>query len=137
MKTLHLTPPIAATARVLLVLLASVSAAFAADEFCAKCGGRVAISGDFTHRKDPPFIAIEGAGTGAEAAPFHEDVNGPRSPVPVPNPPAGKYAIEITAAETTATAAGERVFDVTAGDVVLAKDFDLFASAGGARKIAT
>ena len=35
------------------------------------------------------------------------------------------------------SAAGERVFDVTAGDQVLAKDFDIFATAGGARKVAT
>ena len=39
--------------------------------------------------------------------------------------------------ETLASAAGERVFDVTAGDVALAKNFDIFAAAGGAGKVTT
>lgn len=122
--------------RVALLLLGSVPAVFAADEFCTTCGGRVSITGDFSHRKEPPFVVIAGATPGPEVAAYHEDVNGPRFTVTIANLPAGKYAIEITATETTATAAGERVFDVTSGDVVLAKDFDVFKAAGGARKIA-
>ena len=43
----------------------------------------------------------------------------------------------ISAAETVAEGPGTRVFDVTAGDSSLARDFDLFAAAGGARKVAT
>src|SRR3954470_19966791 len=46
MKSLRPTLPITAMSRVLLVALASVSAVFGADEFCTKCGGRVAISGE-------------------------------------------------------------------------------------------
>ncbi len=114
-------------------LLLAVSAVFAADEACTTCGGRVAVSGDFTHRREPPGPPFPGA----LVEPYREDVNGPRFTVTVSNLPAGRYTIEISAAETTATKAGERVFDVTAGDQVLAKDYDLFSAAGGARKVAT
>ena len=125
-------PPFARLGRLLLPgLLFSAAAVFAADEACTTCGGKVAIAGDFTHRKEPPFPPVPGI----EA--YREDVNGPRFTVTVSNLPAGRYSIDIAAAETTATAAGERVFDVSAGDQVLAKDFDLFVAAGGARKAAT
>ena len=119
----------------LAALLFPASAIFAADETCTSCGGKVAVSGDFTHRKDPPFPRIEGARANSDA--YLEEVNGPQFTVTISNLPAGRYSIEIGAAETTATAAGERVFSVSAGDQVLAKDFDLFATAGGARKVAT
>src|SRR5436190_23897710 len=89
-------------------LLLSASVAFAADEACTTCGGKVAVSGDFSHRKEPPSPPVAG-----NPANF-EDVNGPRFTVTVSNLPAGRYTIEINAAETTATAAGERVYDVTA-----------------------
>jgi beta-glucosidase len=107
------------------------SAVFAADEACVTCGGKVTVTGDFTHRKEPPGPPIPGP----EA--YREDVNGPRFTVAIANLPAGRYTIEIAAAETTANTAGERVFDVSAGDQVLAKDFDLFVAAGGRRKAAT
>jgi beta-glucosidase len=118
---------------ILAAVLLSVTA-FAADEACTTCGGKVAVSGDFTHRQEPPGPPIAGAGTAGQA--YREDVNGPRFTVTVSNLPAGRYSIEIGAAETTATRPGERVFDVAVGDQVLAKDFDLFVAAGGARKVA-
>jgi beta-glucosidase len=120
---------------VLAGLLLSASAAFAADEICASCGPQVSVSGDFAHRKDNASVAIEGAG--ANAAAFREDVNGMNFTVTLAHLPAGKYTITVGAAETQAAAAGERVFDVTSGDKVVAKDFDIFAAAGGARKVAT
>jgi len=115
------------------LLLLPVSMARAADEACTTCGGRVTVTGDFTHRKEPPGPPIPGA----LAEPYREDVNGPRFTVTVANLPAGRYTIDIAAAETIATAAGERVFDVTADEQVVAKDFDLFTAAGGMRKVAT
>ena len=119
----------------LVATMFSVSTAFATDETCATCGGRVAVNGDFTHRKEAPSLVVDGAGTNAAA--YREDVNGTVFEVTVSNLPAGRYTVEIGAAETTATAAGERLFDVTAGGQVLAKDFDPFAAAGSARKVAT
>jgi beta-glucosidase len=115
--------------------LFSVFALFAADETCPTCGGKITVTGDFAHQKDIPYPPILGAG--ANFAVYAEDVNGPQFTVAIANLPAGKYEIEIGAAELTATAAGERVFTVSAGDTVLAQDFDLFASAGGVRKVAT
>jgi len=128
-----------ARAQIALALVAGVllsgSAVRAADEACTTCGGRVTVTGDFTHRKDPPWPRVEGAGENANA--YYEDVNGPRFTVTVSNLPAGRYEIVIGAAETKAEAAGQRVFSVSAGDMVLAQDFDLFATAGGGRKVAT
>lgn len=118
----------------LALLLLSASAVFAADEACTTCGGKVAVSGDFAHRVDPPYPPIQGAAGNVDA--YREDINGPQFTVTISNLPAGTYAIEIGAVETTARAAGERVFSVRAGDQVLADAFDLFAAAGGARKVA-
>src|SRR5471030_2012725 len=134
MKTLPTNRSLSPAARLLFTALFLASAAaFAADEACTTCGGKVAITGDFTHRKEPPGPPMPGM----LAKVYREDVNGPRFTVTISNLPAGRYTIDISAAETTATTAGERVFDVTAGDQVLAKDFDLFAAAGGSRKTAT
>jgi beta-glucosidase len=110
-------------------------ASFAADEICTSCGPQVNVSGDFTHRKENATIKIEGAGVNAAA--FREDVNGTNFAVTVSGLPAGKYTVTISAAETVASAAGKRVFDVNAGDKSLAEDFDIFVSAGAARKVAT
>ena len=71
------------------------------------------------------------------AAVFREDVNGTNFAVTIAALPAGKYTITIAAVETVASAAGERVFDVIVGEQVLANDFDVFATADGARKVGT
>ena len=109
-------------------LLLAAPRARAADETCTSCGGRVTVSGDIAHRKEAPSLRVAGAEGAADA--YREDVNGTRFTVSVANLPAGRYAVEISAAETSAGAADERVFSVSAGDEVLAKDLDLFASAG-------
>jgi beta-glucosidase len=124
-----------ATFFLLAGLLFSASAVFAADEICTSCGPQVTVSGDFAHHKDNASVAIDGAG--AHAAAFREDVNGKSFTVTISHLPAGTYTITVGAAETQAGAAGERIFDVTSGDKALAKDFDVFAAAGGPRKVAT
>ena len=115
------------------VLLAG--AVSAADETCTSCGGRVTVSGEFTHRKESPTLAIEGAGARAED--YREDVHGPQFTVTVAGLPAGRYQVEIGAVETTAEAAGEHVFSVSAGDAVLEQGIDLFSRAGGANRVVT
>ncbi len=121
----------------LLLLVAglwfSVRPVFAANEICPNCGYQVTVSGSFAHYKDRPNVMIEGAGENAAA--FREDVNGTNFVVTISHLPAGRYTVSIGAAETVASAAGERVFDVSAGDQVLAKDVDVIARAGGARKV--
>ena len=117
------------------VLLLPPFAVFADDEICGTCGPVVRLSGTFTHGKTNLSVAIEGAGN--NAAGYHEDVNGATFTVTIAALPAGKYTITIGNVETSANATNERVFDVTSGDTVLAKDFDIFAKAGGARKVTT
>jgi len=107
----------------------------AADEICVSCGAHVGVSGEFTHRKEAPGFVVEAAGADADA--FREDINGPRFTVTIANLPAGTYLVEIRAAETEFNQPGRRVFDVTAGETVLAKDLDLFVAAGGAKRVAT
>ena len=114
-------------------LLLSATVAFAGDEICASCGQQVSVSGSFTHHKDGPSMTIEG--TSIDPAAFREDVNGANFTVTIIHLPAGRYTITIGAAETVASGPGERLFDVTSGDTVLAKNFDIFATAGGARKV--
>ena len=111
----------------------SAPAAFAADETCAKCGQAVSVSGEFAHSKYDAALTIEGAGN--DAAAFHEEIYGEHFTVTIAHLPAGKYTISIGEAETWSTAPGQRVFRVTSGDTTLAKDFDIIATAGGARKV--
>jgi beta-glucosidase len=108
-------------------------AAFAADEACASCGQQVSIGGDFAHRKDNASVTIEG--TNNNAALFREEINGTNFTVTIAHLPAGKYNIIIGEVETLYAAPGERLFDVTSGDIALATNFDIAAAAGGVRKI--
>ena len=112
----------------------SAPAAFAADEICASCGQQVSVSGEFAHRKDDASVAIEGAANNAAA--FREEINGKNFTVTIAHLPAGKYTIVHRRSwKRWSSAPGERMFDVTSGDVALAKNFDIFATAGGARKV--
>ena len=115
-------------------LMISVSGAFAADEICSACGQDVRVNGEFAHRKDNASVTIAGA-PADNAAAFREEINGKNFTVTISHLPAGRYTISIGEVETVAGAAGERVFDVTAGDVALAKNFDILAAAGGAGKV--
>lgn len=121
------------TTLLLAGLLAAAPAAFAADEICASCGQQVSVSGDFAHRKDRPVLTIDGAGD--DAAPFREEINGTNFTVTVTRLPAGKYTVSIGEVENVASAAGERVFDVTSGEAPLARNFDILATAGAANKV--
>jgi beta-glucosidase len=107
----------------------------ATEETCGSCGPEVNVSGTFTHRRDNPRVTVEGAEN--NVAIYREDINGPAFTVSIPALPAGKYTVTIGVAETVATAAGERLFDVTSDEVVLAKGFDIVARAGGPRKVTT
>ncbi len=76
-------------------------------------------------------------GTTSDPAAFHEDVNGTNFTVTITHLPAGQYRITISTVETVVNGPGERLFDVISGDSVLASNVDIFATAGGARKIAS
>jgi beta-glucosidase len=110
-----------------------VPASFAADEHCAHCGQAVSLSGDFTHRINDASVVIQGAES--NPALFREEIHGKNFTVTIPHLPAGKYTVTIGESETWVSAPGDRVFNVASGDVSLAKDFDIIATAGGARKV--
>ena len=114
-------------------MLLSAPGIFAADEVCASCEQQVSVSGSFVHRKERPAVAIEGAVT--DPAAFQEEINGTNFTVTIEHLSAGKYTIAIGEVEMRVNASDERRFDVTSGDVMLVKNFDIFATAGGARKV--
>ncbi|MGO8699933.1 MAG: glycoside hydrolase family 3 C-terminal domain-containing protein [Limisphaerales bacterium] len=105
----------------------------AADEICVSCGQQVSVAGEFAHHKDNESVTIEGAG--GDVAAFREDINGKSFTVTIEHLPADKYTIVIGEVGTLANGAGERTFDVTSGEVALAKDFDINATAGSAGKV--
>jgi len=113
--------------------LFSVSVTFAAEEVCDSCSHQVSLNGDFTHRKDDASVAIQGATDNAEA--FREEITGTNFTVSISHLPAGRYTIVIGEVETLLSEPGERLFDVTSGDVMLATDFDIVATAGGPKKV--
>ena len=93
--------------RPVIFLLAAIlfsTATWAEDEICASCGQQVSVSGNFSHHKDRPAVAIEGAGDNAAA--FREDINGTNFTVTISHLPPGKYTITVNAAETVASAGG-------------------------------
>jgi beta-glucosidase len=126
-----------ALAALSVAMLAGLSlwapATFAADEICPACDQQVSISGDFAHRKDNAPVTIEGATGNASA--FREEIYGRNFTVTIAHLHAGKYTLVIGEAETLVSAPGERLFDVTSGDVALATNFDIVATAGAAKKV--
>jgi beta-glucosidase len=113
--------------------LFSASVAFADQETCTSCGFQVNVSGDFTHRKDNASVAIESAADNVNA--FREEINGKTFTVSISHLPAGTYTIVIGETENLLSTSGERLFDVVSDNVTIAKDFDIFSAAGGARKV--
>ncbi len=96
-------------------LWCSVPTALGDEEVCSSCGQQVSINGDFAHRRDDASVAIEGAANNLAA--FQHEINGTNFTVSIANLPAGKYTIVIGEVETLASGPGERLFDVTSGDV--------------------
>lgn len=94
------------------------------------CGPRISIEGDFSHKKSRS-AEVEGA-THPEM--YGEEIQGREFSVFVEGLPEGLYAVEIYMAEQWTREKGKRVMDIVSGDVVFARDFDLFAEAGFAKE---
>src|SRR5271156_791355 len=107
---------------------------FADEEICVACDKKVLISGDFSHRRAWGVTTIEGATWRGEEA-FREEIFGTNFTLSVTDLPAGKYTVLIGCAEVDFTNAGQRVFDITCGDQIIATNLDIFAAAGGAGKV--
>ena len=117
-----------------LLAIFSNSNAFAAEETCAICDRAVFVSGEFTHGRGHESLAIEGAARRGDEA-FREEIHGKNFTVSAVNLPAAKYTIQIGLAEIVYTNAGERLFDITCGDEIIASNLDVFATTGGAGKV--
>lgn len=105
--------------------------AFAADETCAVCDRKIAVTGEFHHLRETNSLAVQGAARRTDAA-FDEEIAGKNFAVSVENLPAGRYILQIGLAEMDFTNAGQRVFDISCGDQIIASNLDIFAAAGGA-----
>ncbi len=126
---------------VAVATLASLSPkpAQAAEESCASCGRKVTFSGDFVHRRAfgrGGGAAIEGVPAGTEEY-YREGIVGSNFNATIAGLPDGKYAITLGIVETGIdnTNAGQNVFDISAGDQVLAKGLDIVAAAGRPNKV--
>ena len=121
-----------------VVSLASLwlGGAIAAEESCASCGKKVIFSGDFVHRRVSGRAAIEGAPAGTEEY-YREGIVGTNFTATISGLPDGRYSIIVGVMESGMdnTNAGQRVFDISVGDQVLAKGLDIFAAAGGTNKV--
>ncbi|HYA79134.1 MAG TPA: malectin domain-containing carbohydrate-binding protein, partial [Candidatus Nitrosopolaris sp.] len=107
---------------------------FGNDEVCVACDKTVRISGEFSHQRAWGVTTIEGATwRGGEA--FREEIYGTNFNLSVSGLPAGKYDVVIGLVEVDFTNAGQRVFDITCGDRLLASKLDIFTAAGGAGKV--
>ncbi|MGA2280781.1 MAG: glycoside hydrolase family 3 C-terminal domain-containing protein [Verrucomicrobiota bacterium] len=115
------------------VILAFAIPTHAEEVTCTACEHQASLSGGFVHRKDDAQLSIQGATDNAAA--FREEINGKKFTVSIAHLPAGKYTVVVGEAETLANAPGERLFDVTSGNVTLATNFDIVAAAGGVRKV--
>ena len=110
------------------------STASATEEICVACDRKVLLSGDVNHARAFGVTVIEGAPRRGEEA-FREEIYGTNFTLTVSTLPAGKYTVVIGLAEVDFPNAGQRVFDITCGDQMLASNLDIFAAAGGAGKV--
>ena len=117
-----------------LGILAFIPSAQADEEACASCDGLVLVDGQFSHQKTAPDFQIFGAEAGNDAA-YREDVSGTNFTITISGLMPGLYTIQIGEVETHFNGVGQRLFDVTAGNVTLATNFDIFASGGGAGEV--
>jgi beta-glucosidase len=124
-----------------LIAIASLAslwpaAAFAAEESCASCDKKVSFSGDFVHSRTFSRAALEGAPAGLEDY-YRESIYGPNFTATISGLPDGRYTVTVglVEASTDFTNTGQRVFDISAGDQVLAKGLDIIARAGGPNKV--
>ncbi|MFZ0827018.1 MAG: glycoside hydrolase family 3 C-terminal domain-containing protein [Verrucomicrobiia bacterium] len=112
----------------------TTAGAFADEETCVACDRKVLVSGQFEHGRADDSVVIQGAPKRGEEM-FREEINGANFTLSVPDLPAGQYTVGIGLVEATFTNAGQRVFDVSCGDQMLAHDLDIFIAAGGAGKV--
>jgi beta-glucosidase len=119
-----------------LTSLGLCTPALAAEESCASCDKKVTFSGDFVHRRALGRPTIDGAPAGTEEY-YREGIFGSNFTATISGLPDGKYTIIVGVMESAADSSntGQRVFDISVGDQVLARGLDIVAVAGGTNKV--
>jgi beta-glucosidase len=108
------------------------ASAFSAEEVCGACDKKIVVSGQFEHGTSDTFLIANAPGN--EAA-FRDDIHGPNFLLTVPDLVPGRYTVEIGLAELQRDKAGQRLFDIMSGGLVIATNLDIFAAAGGMNKV--
>ena len=114
----------------LLLALVSIVTSLRAQpaKACPCDSATIILTGEVDYRPLPAGLAIEGTD---QPEAFAVQASGREFEAIVPGLKAGRYQIEIDAAETTEHAESRRRMDVSCGSVALARDFDVFQHAGG------
>ncbi|HUJ10018.1 MAG TPA: glycoside hydrolase family 3 C-terminal domain-containing protein [Verrucomicrobiae bacterium] len=118
----------------ILIVCGISPAVGSADEACVPCERKVLVSGDVHHGRGHESLTIEGAPRRGEEA-FREEIYGTNFSFSVPDLPDGKYTVRIGLAEVDYLKPGQRIFDISCGEQILASNLDIFAAAGGAGKV--
>ncbi|HZL43790.1 MAG TPA: glycoside hydrolase family 3 C-terminal domain-containing protein, partial [Verrucomicrobiae bacterium] len=108
--------------------------ALSVEEVCVPCAKRVMLAQDFSHTRARGVTTIEGAPRRGDEA-FREEIAGTNFTLTVSDLGPGTYTVQIGLVEVDYSAPGQRVFDITCGNQVLASNLDIFAAAGGAGKV--
>ncbi len=117
-------------------LILSNAPALADEETCAACDHTVQANGQFAHHKTADNLQVAGT-TPDSAAAFREEIAGTNFTISVSRLRAGTYTVIIGEAETYFDQAGDRIFNITADDTVIASNLDIIAAAGGANRVYT
>jgi beta-glucosidase len=104
-----------------------------ADEVYTSNNYQVIIAGDINHSKLQD-VAINGAPTGSENM-FRREIFGSQFTLSVPDLASGQYQIILGFVENYSDQPGGRIFDITSGNQIIARNFDIFAAAGGQGKV--
>ena len=117
--------------RLLWVCLMIVGGLHADEVAPPCCGPEFRVSGQFEHR----LVATPAhAEAGADPGTFAQEIVGGHFVASVGGLPAGRYRVQVEAAETDHTGPDQRLMTVTCGKTSLADRLDLFRAAGGASK---
>src|SRR5580658_8967771 len=106
------------------------------EETCAACDHAVQVDGEFRHYKSAPDLQIVGAAPNDMAA-FREQIEGKNFTVAVLHLSPGQYTVMIGEAETYYSQPGQRSFNISVDDAVLADGLDIVAAAGAPNKVFT
>jgi beta-glucosidase len=108
--------------------------ALADEETCAACDHSVQADGQFAHYKTDDDLQVVGA-TPDNMAAFREEIAGTNFTITITRLRGGKYTVIIGEAETYFDKAGDRIFNITSDDSIIASNVDIFAAAGGANRV--